>query len=325
MLQCPLHLACAATRATRKVTSAFPTGQKSMDNRFNTIAGWVLGSGVVLLGLASLSGHYFGADKHHRPETMGYPIAGVEEEGKGGGAAEPFEALLAKADLAKGEAAFKKCTACHNADQGGAAGIGPNLFGVMGEAVGQGRGGFAFSDALKGKGGKWDFATMNEWLTNPKAFAAGTKMTFAGLADAQERANLIAWLNTKGSNLPLPAVPEAAAAPAGGAETAAVVGDAAAGEKSFAKCKACHSINAGGANGIGPNLAGVAGEGVAQGRGGFAFSDVLKGKVGTWDDATLDAWLKNPKAFAPGTKMTFAGLPDAQERANVIAYLKTAK
>ncbi|WP_232730234.1 c-type cytochrome [Novosphingobium kunmingense] len=104
-----------------------------------------------------------------------------------------------------------------------------------------------------------------------------------------------------------------------------MVGDAAAGEKSFAKCKACHTINPGGANGIGPNLAGVAGEAVATGRGGFAFSDALKTKGGTWDDATLDAWLTNPKAFAPGTKMTFAGIADAQERANIIAYMKTAK
>jgi cytochrome c len=104
-----------------------------------------------------------------------------------------------------------------------------------------------------------------------------------------------------------------------------VVGDAAKGEKAFAQCKACHTINAGGANGIGPNLAGVFGEAVAQGRGGFAFSDALKGKGGKWDDATLNEWLKNPKAYAPGTKMTFAGVSNDQERADVIAYLKTAK
>ena len=138
-------------------------------------------------------------------------------------------------------------------------------------------------------------------------------------------ANLIAWLNTQGSNLPLPAVPAAAAAPAAGGEAAAVVGDAAKGEQSAKKCAACHTFNAGGANGIGPNLAGIAGDAVAAGRGGFAFSDALKAKGGKWDDAALDAWLKNPKAFAAGTKMTFAGLSDAQERANVIAYLKTAK
>jgi len=299
-----------------------------MADRFNTIAGWTLFSGVVALGLSAISSGYFGADKHHRPEKMGFAIEGVAAEGEGGGAAAvPIETLLASADLAKGEATFKKCAACHTINQGGANGIGPNLYGVLGEAMASGRGGFAFSDALKAKGGKWDFATLNEWLTSPKAFAAGTKMSFAGIGDAAERANLMAWINTQGSNLPLPAAP--AAAPAaegeGAAAPVAVVGDAAAGEKSFAKCKACHTINAGGANGIGPNLAGVFGEAVASGRGGFAFSDALKAKGGKWDDATLDAWLTSPKAFAAGTKMTFAGVTDAQERANIIAYLKAAK
>ena len=296
-----------------------------MSDRFNTTAGWVLFSGIVALGLASLSGHYFRADKHNRPEKMGFAIEGVAEEGAGGAAATPIEALLATADVAKGEASFKKCAACHTANQGGANGIGPNLYAVLGDGVAAGRGGFAFSDALKAKGGKWDWATLNEWLTNPKAFANGTKMSFAGLTDGQERANVMVYLNSLGSNLPLPAVPAAAAAPAAGGEAAAVVGDAAKGEQSAKKCAACHTFNAGGANGIGPNLAGIAGDAVAAGRGGFAFSDALKAKGGKWDDAALDAWLKNPKAFAAGTKMTFAGLSDAQERANVIAYLKTAK
>nr|WP_255504810.1 cytochrome c family protein [Novosphingobium sp. EMRT-2] len=103
------------------------------------------------------------------------------------------------------------------------------------------------------------------------------------------------------------------------------MGDAAKGEKIFAKCKACHTIEQGGANGIGPNLFGIAGEKVAGDRGGFAFSDALKAKGGTWDDATLDAWLSGPAKFAAGTKMTFAGLPSAQDRADVIAYLKTKK
>ncbi len=297
-----------------------------MSDRFNTIAGWTLFSAIVAVGLSSVSGHYFRADKHNRPEKMGFAIEGVAEEGAGGAGAEPFEALLAKADVAKGEASFKKCMACHTGNQGGANGIGPNLYGVLGEAVAAGRGGFAFSDALKAKGGKWDWATMNAWLTSPKTFANGTKMSFAGLSDGQERANVMAYLNSLGSNLPLPAVPAAAAAPAaGGAAAAAIVGDAAKGEQSAKKCAACHTFNAGGANGIGPNLAGVYGEAVASGRGGFAFSDPLKAKGGKWDDATLDAWLKNPKTFAAGTKMTFAGIADDQERANVIAYLKTAK
>ncbi|MFC0590163.1 c-type cytochrome [Novosphingobium aquiterrae] len=289
-------------------------------DRFNTTAGWVLFSGIIALGLSAVSSGYFQADKHHAPKEEA-------AEGGGGKAAVPIETLLASADPAKGEAASKKCAACHTFNQGGANGIGPNLYGVLGEAVAAGRGGFAFSDALKAKGGKWDFTSLNEWLTSPKAFAPGTKMSFAGIPDAAERANLMAWLNTLGSNLPLPAAPAAPAAGEEGAApaAAAVVGDAAAGEKSFAKCKACHTITPGGANGIGPNLAGVHGEPIGQGRGGFAFSDALKGKGGNWDDASLDAWLTNPKSFAPGTKMTFAGIADAQERANVIAYLKTVK
>ncbi|HCF25020.1 MULTISPECIES: c-type cytochrome [unclassified Novosphingobium] len=295
-----------------------------MSDRFNTIAGWTLFSGIVLLGLSAVSSRYFHAGKEQRPEKMGYEIAGVVQEGEGGADATPFEAFLAKADMAKGEKTFAKCASCHTIDQGGANGLGPNLYAVMGEGMGQGRGGFAFSEALKGKGGKWDWASMNAWLTSPSAFAPGTKMSFAGLSDPQERANLIVYLNSKGSNLPLPAVPEA---PAAGAapEAAAVVGDAAKGQKSFAKCAACHNATPGGPNGIGPNLAGVMGEGVAQGRGGYAFSDALKAKGGKWDEATMDAWLTDPAKFAPGTKMSFAGLSDAQERANIIAYLKSVK
>jgi cytochrome c len=298
-----------------------------MDDRFNTIAGWTLFGGIVALGLSSLSAHYFLADKEHRPEKMGYAIEGVVEEGAEGGAAAelPLANLLAAGDVAKGEAVFAKCKACHTAEQGGANGIGPNLYGVVGEAVAAGRGGYAFSDALKAKGGKWDFASLNEWLKNPKAYADGTKMSFAGLPKGEDRANVILYLNSLGSNLPLPApeaVPAAGAAPAA---TAALVGDAAKGEAIFAKCKACHTVDQGGANGIGPNLFGVYGEAVAGDRGGYAFSDALKGHGGNWDDATLDQWLTSPAKFAQGTKMTFAGISDAQQRADVIAYLKSKK
>lgn len=303
-----------------------------MQDRNNTIAGWALFSGIVALGLGSLSAHYFLADKQERPEKMGYEIEGVvSSEGGAASAEEGIEARLAKGDPAKGEAVFKKCQSCHTVTQGGANGIGPNLYAVVGDAIAQGRGGFAFSDDLKKHGGKWDFATLDQWLKNPKAFAAGTKMTFAGLSDGQERANVILYLNSQGSNLPLPAVP---AAPAGGAPAAAAAApagidgalataDVKKGEQSFKKCQSCHTINQGGANGIGPNLFGIAGDKVAEGRGGFAFSDDLKKHGGNWDAATLDQWLKGPKAFAAGTKMTFAGLPDQQERANVIAYLNS--
>ncbi|MCJ2183308.1 cytochrome c family protein [Novosphingobium sp. 1949] len=199
-----------------------------MNSRFNTIIGWVLGAGAVGLGLTIVSSMYFGADKHHRPETMGYAIEGVETEAAGSGEV-PFATLLASADLAKGEATFAKCKSCHTIDAGGPNGIGPNLHGVVGEGIGVGAGGFAFSDALKGVGGSWTFDKLNEWLTSPKAFAPGTKMTFAGLPKPEDRANLIAWLNTQGSNLPLPAAP-AADAPAADAAPADDASAAAPGE-----------------------------------------------------------------------------------------------
>ena len=289
-----------------------------MADRFNTAAGWALGSGIVALGLASFSAHYFRADKENRPEKMGYEIAGVAKAG--GAAEEPIEALLAKGDAAKGEESFKKCASCHTITQGGANGIGPNLYAILGDAIAQGRGGYAFSDGLKKHTGKWDFKTLSEWLKNPRAFAEGTKMTFAGLEDGQERANIMLYLNKQGSNLPLPPVPAAAAGAAGAAPAAVAVGDPVKGAEVFKKCSACHVLA--GPNGIGPSLGKIFGDDIGKGRGGYAFSDALAKKGGKWDAATLDKWLTNPRAFAAGTKMTFAGLESAQDRADVIAYLK---
>jgi len=180
-----------------------------MDDRTNTIAGWVLFSGIIALGLSSISVRYFGANQPERPEKMGFAIEGVVSSEKGAAAEEPIEARLAKADVAKGEATFAKCKSCHTIAAGGPNGIGPNLNGVVGEAVGQGAGGFAFSDDLKKVGGSWGWTNLDHWLKAPKAMATGTKMTFAGLSDGQERADVIAYLNTQGSNKPLPAAPKA--------------------------------------------------------------------------------------------------------------------
>ena len=184
-----------------------------MDDRFNTIAGWTLFAGIVALGASIVAGESFHPE---RPEQMGYPIEGVVQEGEGGAEAEkPIAFYLASADAAAGEQVFKKCTACHNADKGGANALGPNLYGVLGEAIGKGANGFPFSPALSGVGGNWDWDSLNHWLTSPKKFAPGTKMTFAGLSNPQDRANVIAFLNAHSdSPKPLPAAPaEAAGAP----------------------------------------------------------------------------------------------------------------
>lgn len=179
-----------------------------MSDRFNTIAGWALFAGIIALGGGIVSSKLFHAE---RPEPMGYEIAGVEAEGGAGASGPSLNTLLASADVAAGEKVFAKCVACHTVNQGGANGIGPNLWAVVGDEIGHGRGGFAFSDAVKKVGGKWTFEQLDHWLTSPRAFANGTKMSFAGLSKPEDRANLIAYLNTQGTNLPLPA---AVAAPA---------------------------------------------------------------------------------------------------------------
>ena len=175
-----------------------------MDDRFNTIAGWVLFAGIVALGSSIVAGEVF---HQERPERMGYPIEGVEQEGEDGAAAEqPIAVYLAQADAAKGQQVFNKCTACHTVTPGGPNQLGPNLHGIMGAPLAA-KPGFAYSPALKEKGGTWTWEAMSEWIKNPKAFAQGTKMTFAGLSNPQDRANLLVWLNSQGSNLPLPAAP----------------------------------------------------------------------------------------------------------------------
>ena len=195
-----------------------------MKDRQNTINGWILFAGIVALGGSIVSGEVFKAE---RPEHMGCPIEGVEVEGEGGAEAEkPIAFYLASADAAKGEQVFKKCAACHNADPGGANALGPALFGTMGKAI-AGHPGFAYSDALKGVGGSWDWDKMSAWLSNPKKFAPGTKMTFAGLSKPEDRANLMLFLNSRGGTLTVPPPPaeDAAAASAeaegAGAEKAA--------------------------------------------------------------------------------------------------------
>ena len=185
-----------------------------MQDRFTTISGWVLFAGIIALGSSIVTGEVFHSE---RPETMGYPIEGVVLEGSGDAAAEkPID--FSVADAAKGEQVFKKCAACHTADKGGPNQLGPNLWGVIGEPIGKGHG-YAFTEALAGKGGTWDFNTLSEWLANPKKFAPGTKMTFAGLGKNEDRANVIAFLNTKSdAPKPLPAAPAAAAADASAAK-----------------------------------------------------------------------------------------------------------
>jgi cytochrome c len=214
----------------------------SMNDNFNTIAGWTLGAGIVALGLSIASGMYFEADKPHRPHTMGFPIEGVVEEGA---AAEgpALATLLATGDPAKGQAVFAKCTACHTIEQGGANGIGPNLYGILGKPIGKHAAGFAYSADLSGHGGEWTYENMDAWLKAPKQFAAGTKMTFAGLGSAEDRANVILYMLQNGGGPPLPPPPaeESAEDAEGAAGEAAEAGAEAAAEPAAADTAATAS------------------------------------------------------------------------------------
>ncbi len=190
----------------------------------NTIAGWVLGAGIAALGLSIVSGKYFHADKTEHLEEPGYAIAGVVSSEDGADEGPALATLLASADVAAGEKQFSKCGSCHTINAGGAAGIGPNLHGVMGKGIASGS--FGYSSALQEVGGNWTWEQMDAWIASPRKFANGTSMSFAGIGNAEDRAALLAYLNSQGSNLPLPEAP-AEEAPAEGEDSEAAEGEAA--------------------------------------------------------------------------------------------------
>ncbi len=111
-------------------------------------------------------------------------------------------ALIAKADIEKGKKLSKKCTACHSFEKGGKNKQGPNLWGIVGAERGK-KEGFKYSKAFEKHPGKWGYSELDEFLTKPKKYIKGTKMTFAGLKKIEDRANLLAWLRTM-SDSPLP-------------------------------------------------------------------------------------------------------------------------
>ncbi|MEN3972189.1 cytochrome c family protein [Sphingomicrobium sp. XHP0235] len=183
-----------------------------MNDRQNTIAGWVLFASVVALGTTLVVGEVFHGEEVESCEEGaedGYCPSYVAEASVAEGGAEEEQAIaffLATADATRGEQVFKKCTACHNAAQGGANALGPNLWATLGKDI-AGHAGFSYSAALQGVEGSWNFENMSEWLKSPRNFVSGNKMTFAGLSDPQDRADVMLWLNEQGSNIPVPPPP----------------------------------------------------------------------------------------------------------------------
>ena len=209
----------------------------SGDLKLNKIAGAVLGTVFVILVVKEGTAFIY---PNEVPEKMGYFVDAPEEAA--GGAAEEavlppdWGTILPTADLAAGEAAFARCKSCHTVNAGGANGIGPNLYAVTGGPV-MHIAGFAYSEAFqahKAIAPTWTLDELDQFLTAPGRHIPGTKMSFAGIRDAQTRVNLIAWLRMQGSTgmaIPAPdparqpgaapAAPAEGAAPVAGAEPAA--------------------------------------------------------------------------------------------------------
>ena len=184
---------------------------------YNKIAGGVLFALLVLFGVQNIGEVLYHTEHLEEPA---YAVPGIVEEHAGAAekpAGPSFEVALANADPSQGAKLVNKCDTCHTRTEGGANKIGPNLYGILGRPVAS-HAGFAYSDAMKKLGGNWDFQKLEQFIANPRKVAPGTKMSFPGMPDVEDRAALVAYLNTLSANpLPLPKPTETAppAAPAG--------------------------------------------------------------------------------------------------------------
>lgn len=189
---------------------------------WNKIAGWTLAAILLVLVIRTGVETLY---ETHTPETAAYPIAVPESAGGGEEMAEEAQqgpslaVLLASANASAGEAAFKKCTACHTIEAGGPNRTGPNLHNIVGADIAH-HGNFGYSSDLANAEGVWTYERLDTFLASPRSIYPGTKMSFAGVRREAERADLIAYLRANTENPP--ALPQdAAAAEAAPAEEAA--------------------------------------------------------------------------------------------------------
>jgi cytochrome c len=200
---------------------------------FNKIAGAVLGTALGVMAISIISEGVFHSGE---PEKPGFEVAvaAAPAAGAASGGSEPAVAPIAvrlqTADAAAGKQVANKCLACHTLEKGQPAKIGPNLYGIVGDPAAH-MDGFKYSKAIEDKkaaGWVWTFDNLDHFITQPKADIPGTAMGFAGLPKPEDRANVIAYLNTLSDKpLPIPAADatpapaSAEAAPASGAAPAA--------------------------------------------------------------------------------------------------------
>jgi cytochrome c len=314
---------------------------------FQKIFGAVLTAGIAFGGLGLVADN---VSHPKRLEKSAIEVKGSEAPAASGAIASagpiipPIDKLLITAVVADGQALTKKvCIACHNFKPGGPNKTGPALYGVVGRTQASAPG-YKYSTALGGHHEKWTYAELNKWLIKPAAYAPGTKMAYAGIANDQIRADVIDYLRTLSETplaLPTPAeaAAEEAAAKAAASASSAAPADVAAAEPPLepllAKadpatgmaltkkvCIACHGFKQDSANKVGPALYGVVGRAQASAP-GYKYSTALGSHHGVWTYAELNKWLTKPSAYAHGTKMAYAGISNPQVRADVIDYLHT--
>jgi cytochrome c len=174
---------------------------------FNKALAAVLTAGIIASGAGVVSRVIYHPVV---PEERAYPIDMAALEAAGGGAAQEQEQameiseLLAMGDAEAGQAVAKKCAACHSFEEGGPNKIGPDLWGVIGRDIASVPD-FSYSSALTDKEGAWDYDKLNSFISSPKGWAPGTKMTFAGLRKPEDRADVLMYLRSlSDSPAPLP-------------------------------------------------------------------------------------------------------------------------
>jgi cytochrome c2 len=307
----------------------------------NTVAGWVLGTGLLVFGLNALAGVVYHAETPEQPGMI-VQVAEVtpavdEPDGDG----PDMAALLAAADPAAGESAARACQACHTFDEGGAHRVGPNLWNVVGQPIAHHED-YSYSDALQGMSDQtWTYEALSEFIHNPRGFAPGTKMAYGGMQRDAQRADLLVYLRSLSDEpqpLPEPAAEEAAAEAPPGEEEMAAEGDPDEGEAAgiaqlvagvdpeqgqaaARACQACHTFEEGGAHRVGPNLWDVVGQPIAHHE-DYSYSDALQGMSDqTWTLEALNDFILDPRGFAPGTKMAYGGMRRDEQRVELLAYL----
>lgn len=186
---------------------------------WNKIAAVIIGL-VLMVMVIGIVGEVVFSEEHGGDEhaSLAYPID-LDAVLGGTGSSEPVEVevidlgtLLASADASSGERTFRRCVSCHNAEPGAGNLQGPNLWGIVGRDIGS-YDGFSYSGAMSALDGDWTYEQLDHFIANPRGWLDGTAMAFAGIRNEEDRADLLAYLQTLSDNpvaFPAPVVAETA-------------------------------------------------------------------------------------------------------------------